>query len=133
MDCSLCESVEKEAYRVIATSDYAVAMIIREPQVEGHSLVLPKRHVERFADLEPDESYALHDMVEALTSQMQEVLGVPALTLINGAPYQTQPHIHYQVIPLDAGVRTVISAYGDMPERTEVPRAKLAMMAMKLM
>jgi len=131
MDCGLCNAVNEE-YRIIAQDEYSVALIIREPQIECHSLVLPKRHITNWSDLSREESYSLHNLVNTLTANMDKVLGCSAVAAINGMRHRTQSHIHYQVFPVYDGMRTIISRYLEIPEEMEVTRVELEKMAKKL-
>ena len=128
MSCELCEAVN-DRYRIVLEDKFSFAMIIREPQVELHSLVLPKRHVTSFSDLTPEESVSLHRMMSDLQKKIEEVLGSQCTVMVNSPEYATQPHIHYQLIPANAGVRTFVSAVSHVPERKKVAKDELESMA----
>ena len=104
-------------------------MIIKEPQIELHSMVLPKRHVTSFSDLTEEESLSLHRMVSRLQKKIEFVFNIPCTIMINSPEHMTQPHIHYQLVPVKAGVRTFVSAVMHVPERKTVAREELARMA----
>ena len=104
-------------------------MIIREPQVELHSMVLPKRHVTSFSDLTEEESLSLHRMISRLQKKIEVILKIPCTIMINSPTNMTQPHIHYQLIPAKAGVRTFVSAVMQIPERRDVTKEELEKMA----
>jgi diadenosine tetraphosphate (Ap4A) HIT family hydrolase len=131
MECRLCATVN-EKYRHIMENENAIAIIILEPQIDYHSLVLPKRHVTKLVDLRPDESYDLHVLVEDLTQRMDKVLGCAAIATLNGVKYRTQSHIHYQIFPIYEGLRTVISSHLNIAERKKVSQDELERMAKKL-
>lgn len=130
--CSLCLSIREEPDRLIRMNAHAVALVIREPQVPFHALVLPLRHVTCCADLEGEESRALHRLLEELTRRMDEVLGCSALAALNGLTHRTEPHLHYQVVPIRHGLRTVISAYLGVDERRPAEASALAAMASRV-
>jgi diadenosine tetraphosphate (Ap4A) HIT family hydrolase len=129
MTCSLCESLRSEAFRLIRRNEQVAAMIIREPQIPFHALVLPLRHVTQLAELDATESRSLHTLVEQLTRRMDEVLGCATIAAINGARYRTQGHLHYQILPLDAGLRTLVASHLQVPERQILPERALESMA----
>lgn len=132
MYCGLCEAVKDDLYRIINRNEDSIALIIREPQIKYHSLVLPIRHITTFSDLSPEESHSLHTLVQTLTTRMDKVLGSSAIATINGESHRTQPHIHYQVIPVHDGIRTIISGHLGIPERYPVSELELERMAKKL-
>lgn len=131
MDCGLCKAINEE-YRIIVQDKYSVALIIREPQIECHSLVLPIKHITNWSDLSPEESYSLHNLVSTLTARMDEVLECSSVAAINGVSYRTQSHIHYQVLPVYDGLRTIISRHLQIPEKRTVTKVELERMAKKL-
>lgn len=131
MGCGLCEAVNEE-YRIIARDEYSVALIIREPQIECHSLVMSIRHITNWSDLSPEESYSLHNLVSTLTAKMDKVLGCSSIAAINGVSYRTQSHIHYQVFPVYDGLRTIISGHLEIPEKKTVTNVELERMTKKL-
>jgi len=132
MGCELCVAVNED-YRIITQNESAFAIIAINPIIDYHSLVLPKGHVTEFSDLQPNESTDLHKLVENLTSRMDEVLGSSAAAVINGSRYRTEAHIHYQLLPVYKGIRTIISAFLEgASERPEVPLEELETMAKKL-
>jgi diadenosine tetraphosphate (Ap4A) HIT family hydrolase len=132
LDCSLCETIQIEDYRHIMRNELAIAVIIREPLIECHSLVLPVRHMVDWVDLYPDESKALHELTNALTQRMNKQLGCAAIAAINSVEYRTQPHIHYQIFPVYAGLRTIFASHERCPERQEVGKEELERQALLL-
>jgi diadenosine tetraphosphate (Ap4A) HIT family hydrolase len=130
--CSLCASLRDEPYRLIRRNAHAAALVIREPQVPFHALVLPVRHITCCADLDGAESRALHGLLEDLTRRMDEVLGCSALAALNGLVHRTEPHLHYQVLPVRHGLRTVMSAYLGVDERRPAEASALAAMASRV-
>jgi len=131
MQCALCEAI-KQDYRKVAENEHAVAIIILEPQVPCHSLIIPKRHVTKLTDLSKEESFSLNQLITKITETMDKVLKVSSIAAINGARYQTQPHLHYQILPVDVGLRTVIAKHFKIPERIESSKEDLIKMAQRL-
>ena len=131
MDCELCDSIE-DKYRIFMENDYAFAMIIREPQVEFHSLAIPKRHVEHLNELKPEESQGLNDLLDAVQKRIEKVSKTPVFIFLNSKKFATQPHIHYQIVPLDIGIRDIISSAKGVPIYPKVKKEYLTSMAEKL-
>lgn len=131
MPCELCEAIS-DRFRLILEDELSFAIIIREPQVDLHSLVLPKRHVTSFSDLTEQESLSLHRMVSLLQGKIESALDKPCTIMANSPRYATQPHIHYQLVPAKAGIRTLVSAAEGVPERKEATIEDLKRMARRL-
>lgn len=131
MSCELCQAIN-DTFRIILEDRFSFAMIIREPQVELHSMVLPKRHITQFSDLTEEESLSLHRMVSRLQKKIESTSKNPCTIMINSPTHSTQPHIHYQLIPANAGVRTFVSAVMQIPERRSATREELEKMANRL-
>lgn len=76
------------------------------PVAEGHSLVVPARHVPSLFDLSSDERHAVWDEVARVRAELMRDLGVDAFTigLNDGVTAgQTVPHAHVHVIPRREG------------------------------
>ncbi len=131
MPCELCEAIS-DRFRFILEDELSFAIIIREPQVDLHSLVLPKRHVTSFSDLTELESLSLHRMVSLLQGRIESTLDKPCTIMANSPRFATQPHIHYQLVPVKAGIRTFVSAAEHVPERRVASAEELERMARRL-
>lgn len=93
------------------------------PESLGHTLVIPKKEVDKIYDL-PDEDYlALMKTVKKISKHMEEVFGVRTLWKVIGTDV---PHAHVHLLPYDENWehgRTLELA----PEEFEEIRTKLAM------
>jgi len=77
------------------------------PQAEGHVLVIPKEAAENLLDLSADGAAALMAATQRVAKAVKKGLGAPGimLTQLNGAPAgQSVFHVHFHVIPRDAGI-----------------------------
>ncbi|MFB6290668.1 MAG: HIT family protein [Candidatus Bipolaricaulia bacterium] len=102
-DCVFCDIVEGEIdAHVIFENDGAVAFLDANPVVDGHTVVVPKSHVERFSEL-PDE--VTGELFSAVKEVNRGILtGCEAdganVGLNDGkAAGQAIPHTHVHVIP----------------------------------
>ena len=129
--CGLCKALDED-YRLFMSSEHSFAVIIREPQVPFHSLVLPKRHITRLCDFTPEESRDFHCLLEKVMERMDSVLGCSSVCALNGLKFRTQSHIHYQAFPAKAGVRTIMSTHFNVPESSLASKEELSEMADKL-
>ncbi len=68
----------------------------------GHTLVIPRRHAERFLDLDPEEASALIRVVRRVAEAVASGTGCEGFNLhqSNGAcAGQVVPHVHFHIIP----------------------------------
>lgn len=78
------------------------AVLDSHPVTRGHALVVPHRHVDRYADLTPTEVADAFQLIERLTRYADAEDHTIA---INDGPAagRTVPHLHVHVIPRRAG------------------------------
>jgi len=98
--CPFCTDV---ANRVIEQNELALAFLDGYPVTEGHTLIIPKRHVADYFDLLQPELNAIHQLIASRQSQLREVdstisgfnVGVNA----GISAGQTVFHCHIHLIP----------------------------------
>jgi histidine triad (HIT) family protein len=77
------------------------------PQVEGHTLVIPKEGAESIFDLSPEGAAALIKATQKVAAAVKDVMKTPGVMLaqLNGeAAGQTIFHIHFHILPRTAGI-----------------------------
>jgi diadenosine tetraphosphate (Ap4A) HIT family hydrolase len=92
--------------RTLRANDLAVVIRDAFPVSRGHTLVLPRRHVGSFFDLQPAERDALFDLLDLARQALDESLQPAGYNIgINDGPAagQTMPHLHVHLIPRFAG------------------------------
>ncbi len=106
-DCIFCRIINGESRGYIVYSDqYAVAFLDAYPLAEGHTLVVPRRHVQRFEELTEEEACALSRALLRVSRAISKAFGSEALTIgVNDgfAAGQVVPHVHVHVIPRKYG------------------------------
>ena len=133
MECELCDAYQNDGYRIVMSNQHAFAMVIREPILPYHSMVMPIRHVTELSQLTKEESYALHELIDALRLRMDgRIENCSSITLLNGSGHRTERHIHYQVIPVTDGGRTIVSRFYGIPEGQRPEISELEKMAIFL-
>lgn len=83
-----------------------LAFLDINPHSEGHTLVIPKREVPHFEQLEADELASLAAAVQVVTKGVIRAMKTPHynITLNNGAPAgQLVFHVHFHIIPRGGG------------------------------
>lgn len=82
----------------IYEDDKTFAFLDIHPETEGHTLVIPKKEVDKIYNL-PDEDYqALMATVKKLSNHMEKQLGARTLWKVIGTDV---PHAHVHLTPYD--------------------------------
>ncbi|NDC39221.1 MAG: HIT family protein [Proteobacteria bacterium] len=108
MNCVFCRILNNElpGSRVMEDAR-TIAFLDIHPVAEGHTLVMPRRHVESFTDLSPEEVSALFSSGQLIATHLKTVLknceGI-TLSLADGVSAgQEVPHVHLHLIPRKQG------------------------------
>jgi histidine triad (HIT) family protein len=135
--CIFCGIVERSipAY-VIFEDDQFIAFLDRYPISIGHTLVLPKAHLERVRDMSVEAFCALYSRVYAVNQIITSRLGATAshISINDGAAAnQLIPHLHVHIIPRSHEDNAGFNARKLLrPEQMEEIRKKLAIEDLKL-
>ena len=86
----------------------SLALVIRDgyPVSEGHTLVIPKRHVGSYFDLTDSEISAINDLLRSAKRDLDKLCHPDNYNIgINDGPAagQTVAHVHVHLIPRYAG------------------------------
>ena len=96
--CRIVAGVEP-AFRVLDEPD-VVAFLDARPLFPGHTLVVPRRHMDVLADLPPTQFGPYFGAVQRLATAMEDVLGAAgSFVAVNNRVSQSQPHLHTHVVP----------------------------------
>jgi diadenosine tetraphosphate (Ap4A) HIT family hydrolase len=87
---------------LIAETTSMRAVLDAYPVAEGHSLIIPKRHVESFTQLTDPEVLELHRLIRRVC---QHSVAFDHTIAVNDGSLagRTVPHLHVHVIPRRAG------------------------------
>lgn len=102
-ECPFCDLPPEREW---LETEAALAVPDLYPAAEGHTLVLPKRHVERFFELDPEEQRAVWELVADVHVRLHRAHRPDGFTIgINDglAAGQTIAHAHVHVIPRHLG------------------------------
>ncbi len=130
--CIFCRIVRGEIpSRKVFEDNSTLAMLDVSPLAPGHTLVVPKTHIERVEDLSPEISNALFSTVQRLTGPVRRSVGAHALTIgINDGREagQVVPHVHVHIIPRDRsdGGGTIHSVMSRRPRLSEDDMTRIA-------
>ena len=88
--------------RIIAENELCLAIRDGFPVSEGHTLIIPKRHVADYFDLIPNEIAAMQTMMKEIKCQLDNELHPDGYNIginVNAAAGQTIFHVHMHLIP----------------------------------
>lgn len=101
-----CVFCRKNKLEIIKENGLALAFYDARPISEGHSLVIPKRHVETFFDANADEHAAMIRLIFELRKFLHERYRPDGFNIgsnVGLAAGQTVFHFHIHVIPRYSG------------------------------
>lgn len=106
-ECIFCDIVSGEIdAHTIFENDRALAFLDANPIVDGHTVVVPKRHVERFSDMPQEVIGGTFSAVREVNRAILTGLDADGTNvgLNDGeAAGQAVPHTHIHVIPRYSG------------------------------
>ncbi len=122
--CLFCDKDDPTKHRIIAENELIYSRWDNFPVTPGHAEIVPKRHVESFFDLKPEELKQLYNMLFQTKVKIQEIHTVSDFTIgINEGVLagRTVHHLHVHIIPRyqgdvpnpRGGIRNIIPGKGD--------------------
>lgn len=97
-----CPFCDLDKSQIHLEADFAAAFPDAFPVAEGHTLVIPKRHVASLFELRDDEQQAIWKLVALVRARLLAELAPDGFNVgVNDGPAagQTVPHAHVHVIP----------------------------------
>ena len=86
----------------IYENDYCIAILDISQTTKGHTLVIPKRHVENVFELNKEECGAIMEACVYVSNKLKEKLGIENVNLLNNSGAlagQVVMHFHMHIIP----------------------------------
>jgi histidine triad (HIT) family protein len=106
-DCIFCKIVNGDVpCRKVFENERVLAFLSIEPVVVGHLLVIPKEHYENIFDVPEDVLCEVNGVCKRMALLVREKLGASGVNVLNasgGDAQQTVFHLHYHIIPRNAG------------------------------
>ena len=103
MNCILCKVANKEIKSyVVCESGQFVSVLDIHPHAPGHSLVIPKNHIENFVDLPENLHHEFIQVIKETLITLSKALNTTDFTLgINEGPLAGRaiPHLHFHILP----------------------------------
>lgn len=105
--CDFCNPLTF-ADRTIDSNELAISLLSSPRLTPGHSLVVPRRHIERPDELSGDEVAAIHELISPLYRQIIGHIALGVDVWQKTRPFVKQngikmDHVHFHVIPSDIG------------------------------
>lgn len=101
--CIFCRIARGEVpARKVYEDELAVAFLDAFPLARGHTLVVPRAHVERVEDLSDQQAKAVFGAAHKLAGRVAKAAGAEGTTIAvnNGkAAGQEVPHVHVHIVP----------------------------------
>jgi histidine triad (HIT) family protein len=100
-DCRFCAIVSGDNNAVVVHEDAeTVAFLDHRPLFHGHTLLVPKLHVQVLFELPRERVEHFFLVAQRLEGAIETALDAPgSMVLINNVISQSVPHLHLHVIP----------------------------------
>ena len=101
MECVFCKIIEEEipSY-TIYEDDKVKAFLDINPDVNGHTLIIPKKHYKDISDIDDATLMHIMDVAKYLRSLLETKLNIEGLTLVqNNGDIQEVKHYHLHLKP----------------------------------
>jgi histidine triad (HIT) family protein len=100
-DCLFCRIVSgMQAAAIVFEDENAVAFLDHRPLFPGHTLLVPRKHVETLPDLAPEAIQPLFGLAGRLCAAIESAVGAEGtFVAINNKVSQSVPHLHVHVVP----------------------------------
>ncbi len=102
-NCDICKILEnKESFKVIFEDDLCFAILHESPAIEGHSLVIPKKHAPIMEELDDKSAERLFVIANKISTSVFDTLGAHGTNIFvnNGIDAgQELPHVVLNVLP----------------------------------
>ncbi len=106
-DCIFCKISNNEIPReTIYENDNFFSVPDANPKVEGHSLVISKKHFKTFLDLPSSLGQELMDCIKKTTMKLLDETKAGGFNIINNnfeVAGQIVPHFHFHILPRKEG------------------------------
>ncbi len=102
--CVFCEL--KDKYIIVEKKGWVLTVNIF-PYINGHLMVIPKRHVENYVELTQKDHIVAHKLMKVGVLLLRQELGVDGIWLIlrdGRIAQKTVSHLHWQIMPYIKGL-----------------------------
>lgn len=99
MDCLFCKIIENKTSKYkIAENNFAIAILDVHPISDGHTLILPKKHIENIHMLNEQTGTKILELGKIIAKKLEENFDYSGISLMqNNGFCQDIPHFHLHV------------------------------------
>ncbi|XMB87448.1 HIT family protein [Mycoplasmatota bacterium WC44] len=101
-DCIFCKIVRNEIpSHKIYEDEYVYAFLDVSPSTKGHTLVIPKKHVQDIFDMDSKTAEKVFSVVPKICNALKSSFNPIGLNIVNNnqKPYQAVFHHHIHLVP----------------------------------
>jgi histidine triad (HIT) family protein len=100
-DCVFCKIIAGDLPASIVHQDADhIAFLDARPLFEGHTLLVPRAHVETLADLPPAAVAPFFTLTQRLSVAIPQAMGAAGtFVAMNNIVSQSVPHLHCHIVP----------------------------------
>ncbi|MBC8495195.1 HIT family protein [archaeon] len=120
MDCELCKAIN-ETDRIIFETELSFCIIPKWPLKTGHVMVLPKRHVVDWSELNKEEAKDLIDLIDKMKFTLLKGFEEDCLILNHAGKLRSQQHLHAHIVPSKKAMRDFFLLTENIPKYEDVP------------
>ena len=101
MNCLFCKIINGELEKkVIYEDDIVIAILDAYPDVDGHTLIIPKKHSEDIYNIDEQTLLHIYKVAKDLSKILMQKLNCKSIThLINYGDSKVIKHFHYHLLP----------------------------------
>ena len=103
MSCIFCKIINQEIPSFkIYEDEYTYAFLDIAKDVDGHTLVIPKKHIENILDVDAETLEHLMNTIQKISKHYVENCGFEGDNILHAsgsAAQQTVFHLHFHIIP----------------------------------
>ena len=130
MDCEFCKIIKGELpSSKLYEDDTTISIMDIADDVDGHILVIPKKHCKNILDCDSEALHDIMDTVQKVSRHLVDDCGYEGVNLLNASDEsagQTVAHFHIHIIPRKRSVLTnPVSEIIIKPTYKECARDKL--------
>ena len=102
-NCIFCKIIANQVSSyVVDENEYAIAILPKDMDCFGHTLIIPKKHFENIFDIDDDYAKELILFTKNLALRYKNNLWATGVNILNASwkdAQQSVPHLHFHLIP----------------------------------
>ena len=102
-NCIFCKTIANQVPSyVVDENEYAIAILPKDMECFGHTLIIPKKHFESIFDIDDENTKEFMLFTKNLALKYRDKLWATGVNLLNASgkdAQQSVPHLHFHLIP----------------------------------